>query len=60
MALATEVLPDHAHRRHTSTPPVVLCVVSEEAPASLSPFRRITQPGGGVDANTGYGKMAKG
>jgi hypothetical protein len=28
--------------------------------SNFSPFRRITQPGGGIDANTGYGKMAKG
>ena len=47
------------------SPTAVLCVVGEEAPASLSPqflapFRRITQPGGGVDANAGYSKMAEG
>jgi hypothetical protein len=26
----------------------------------FSPSRRITQSGGGIDANAGYGKMAKG
>jgi hypothetical protein len=33
---------------------------SKLSPQFLSPFRGITQPGGGIDANAGYGKMAKG
>ena len=30
------------------------------AKIGFAPFRRITQPGGGVDANAGYSKMAEG
>jgi hypothetical protein len=33
---------------------------SKLSPQFLSPFRRITQPGKGIDANAGYDKMAKG